>query len=65
MLQEGIDVNSCDYDQRTALMVAAGRGHSAMVRQLLLAGAIPNLKDELGSCALLEAAKGGHELTIR
>jgi hypothetical protein len=35
MLQQGWDVDAADYDQRTGLMLAAGKGSSAAVKQLL------------------------------
>jgi ankyrin repeat protein len=44
MLQQGFDVDSADYDARTALMIAAGKGHLTAIKQLLVAGANPNLQ---------------------
>ena len=42
MLQKGFVVDSTDYNGRTGLMLAAVRGHSAMVKVLLGAKAQPN-----------------------
>jgi ankyrin repeat protein len=64
MLQQGCQVNCCDYDGRTGLMLAAGKGNTPVVKQLLLAGAVVNASDNMGGSALLEACKGGHDDTI-
>jgi hypothetical protein len=61
MLQQGADVNACDYDGRSGLMLAASKGFSACVTQLLAAGAAANAQDVMGGCALLEAVKAGHD----
>ncbi|PSC71927.1 potassium channel SKOR [Micractinium conductrix] len=50
-----------DYDGRTALELAVVKGHAGVVQVLLTAGADANLQDQLGSCALLEACKYGHD----
>jgi ankyrin repeat protein len=64
MLQHGGDVNVVDYDQRTGLMLAAAGGHTAAVRKLIESGAHVNHQDKLGSSALLEAVKAGHDAVI-
>ncbi|GBF99926.1 hypothetical protein Rsub_12619 [Raphidocelis subcapitata] len=64
MLQQGLDVNSSDYDGRTALMLASGHGCLEAVRALLAAGADPSRADALQGCALLEAARGGHDAVL-
>lgn len=64
MLHQGCDVNCSDYDQRTGLILAAGQGHNSVVRKLIDAGATVNQQDKLGSTALLEAVKAGHDHTI-
>jgi hypothetical protein len=46
-------------------MLAAGKGNTLVVKQLLLAGAVVNASDNMGGSALLEACKGGHDDTIR
>jgi ankyrin repeat protein len=41
MLQQGMDVDSADYDGRTALMLACVKGHREVAVLLLGAGADP------------------------
>ncbi len=65
MLRQGFDVDTCDYDGRTGLMLASAHGNLEIVHSLLAAGAEPSLKDNLGGSALLEACKGGHENLVR
>ena len=65
MIQYGFDVNKADYDNRTALMLAVVGGHSAAVNTLLGAGADANVQDNMGSNALVEACRRGHEGLIR
>jgi ankyrin repeat protein len=65
MLRQGRDVNCCDYDGRTGLMLAASKGHGLAVSLLLRSGAKPNAEDLAGSSALLEAARGGHDESLQ
>lgn len=46
------DVNSTDDSNRTALHVAAEKGQSTIVGNLLAAGASPNIQDEFGDIPL-------------
>jgi ankyrin repeat protein len=46
------------------LVLAASKGHSLAVKLLLLSGAAVNAQDRLGSNALLEAVKAGHDKVI-
>lgn len=46
-------------------MLATVQGHLDLVHNLLEAGAQPNLKDNLGGSALLEACKHGHDNIVR
>ncbi|WIA41476.1 hypothetical protein OEZ86_005053 [Tetradesmus obliquus] len=64
MLQQGCDVNCCDYDGRTGLMLAASKGLAPALKQLLVAGAAVDALDHGGSSALLEACSGGHDEVI-
>ena len=64
LLQQGCRVGCCDYDGRSGLVLAAAKGHILAVRLLLLSGADVNATDRLGSNALLEAVKAGHDATI-
>lgn len=57
----GANVNRFDGNGRTPLHEAARRGETAIVRDLLRAGAIVNLPDhEAGATPLHSAACGGH-----
>lgn len=58
----GIDavLNSRGPQGVTALMLAAAKGHCALLRVLLLAGANTYLETESGASALLLAAREGH-----
>lgn len=53
-----------DYDNRTALMLAAAEGHKNIVNYLVSHGADKNLKDCTGSTALDEALKKQHKEII-
>lgn len=64
MLQQGCSVSCCDYDGRSGLVLAAGKGHSLAVKVLLLSAADVNAQDVMGSNALLEAVKAGHDEVI-
>ncbi|XP_069385246.1 glutaminase liver isoform, mitochondrial-like [Paralichthys olivaceus] len=51
----GVDVNAVDYDERSALHVAATEGHTEVIRFLLKnTGANPALKDRWGRSPLHE-----------
>ncbi|CAG9821942.1 unnamed protein product [Phaedon cochleariae] len=55
-----VQVDDKDENGSTALMVAATKGRSAMVRELLIHGADPNIEDNDCWTALLCACKEGH-----
>jgi len=61
MLGHGFDPNSSDYDQRSALMLAAAKGYHDSVALLVEAGADPSRSDAFGGTALWEACKRGHD----
>jgi ankyrin repeat protein len=48
MLQQGLPVESCDYDGRTALLLACSKGQVEAAQLLVYAGADVNMKDNLG-----------------
>ena len=60
----GINVNICDYDQRTALHIAAGAGSLSAVKLLMLLGAEPRRGDKWGNIPLDDAKAGGHTAVI-
>lgn len=60
-LAEGVDANSLDWNEQTALMTAASKGHIQMVTYLLEEKmADVNLSDKDHVSALMEAAANGH-----
>jgi hypothetical protein len=57
-IEAGVDVNSADEEQRTALLFASFNGHTSVVKLLLDNGALPSQRDGLGRTALMWAATG-------
>jgi glutaminase len=55
---EGASVNACDYDQRSALHLAAAEGHESAVSFLLDARADVNAQDRWGGTPLKDAERG-------
>lgn len=53
LLAEGVDVSAADFDDRTALHVAACEGHSEVVKYLIKKGANVNARDRWGSTVSL------------
>ena len=65
MLQyEGHAPDSCNYEGRTALILAAMHGHREIALALLGSGADPNAQDKDGTTALLKAVKSGHDSIV-
>lgn len=64
LLLQGLDINSCDHDSRTALMIASRKGNVTSVGMLIDAGADSSLCDGHGHNALLEASLAGHDQII-
>ena len=58
LLEDGADVNGCDEQGQTALMVASAAGRVETVQLLLGAGAEIDLQDESSLTALMHAAAG-------
>lgn len=54
-----------DIQGRTAIMFAAEKGHAAIVKRLLGAGADPHVRDTRGITALSLARKGGHTEVVK
>jgi len=60
LLQHHARADAGDANQRTALHVAAANGHVHMVKELVAAGASPDLADNYGRTPWLEAAAHAH-----
>ena len=60
MLQQGFAPDSADYDGRTALMLAAVKGHADVAVALISAGADVMVRDNLKRTPLMEACVYGH-----
>ncbi len=65
LLKAGSDVDAVSSAGLTALMSAALGGHTAVVSELLQAGANPNLKDAKGWSALTHARASATPTTVR
>jgi hypothetical protein len=59
ILDQGVDVNTRDYDMRTALHLAAAEGRHAIAALLISKGAEIDVKDRFGLTPTDEATKGG------
>ncbi len=64
LVDNGVDPNACNHDQRTALHLAAASGHREVVEYLLAAGADPARKDLWGGTPHGDAKRGGHEVVM-
>lgn len=56
----GLSPDCCDYDKRTALMLACAEGNMDAAVTLVQVHADPYLKDRWGHTALMEAKDNGH-----
>ena len=54
---KNVDINTCDYDKRTALHLAAAEGHIEIIKYLLDEGANKLIKDRWGNTPYHEANK--------
>ena len=59
-LSGGVDANEVDYDQRSALHLAASEGQMDVVKLLLDKGARPSLPDRWGFKAVDDAIRNKH-----
>ena len=60
MLQDGVSLNACDYDGRTAVHLAASNGNFRALKWLVSNGAAINVMDRFGNTALDDAIREGH-----
>ncbi len=63
-IEAGAEVNSADYDGRTALHLAAAEGRDEALQLLLALGADPRRVDRFGSTPIAEARRGGHATAV-
>jgi hypothetical protein len=61
----GIEVDQRDQRGDTALLVAAAKGHIAVIDTLLAHGASVNARNRAGDCSVLVAARGAHWAVLR
>ncbi|KAI5078236.1 hypothetical protein GOP47_0005907 [Adiantum capillus-veneris] len=61
LISEGADVDIADFDDRTALHVAACEGHARVVNLLVKKGANANARDRWGSTPLSDAKHYGNK----
>jgi ankyrin repeat protein len=61
LLAKGVDVNTVNLDNSTALHLAAHRGHKAVAELLIIRGADVNSVDHRDRTPLYKAARSGHE----
>eukprot|EP00250_Pteridium_aquilinum_P035839 c9990_g1_i1 orf=649-1539(+) len=61
LINDGADVNIADFDDRTALHVAACEGHARVVNLLVKNGANVNARDRWGSTPLSDAKHYGNK----
>jgi len=60
LVKNGVDVNTGDYDSRTALHLAASEGYVDVVESLLALNANVNATDRMGFSPLVDACRHGH-----
>lgn len=69
LLRAGANIHACDADERTALMYAAAKGRTGVVRLLLRHSADVNAVAHVGGynwrSVFSEAARGGHGSALR
>jgi len=60
LLLKGLDINTCDFDERTTLHLASSQGNAKVVELLLKEGADVHAVDRYGNNALHEAVTNNH-----
>jgi len=65
LASQNVDVNAVDEHGNTPLIEAARLGHDKVATALLLAHADPSIKNDEGKTALMLAAEGRHDETVR
>jgi glutaminase len=65
LIARGVNINSADYDGRTALHLAASEGHARIVDFLLLKGAALHSTDRWGNTPYDDALKNKHDAVLK
>ena len=60
LLQKGLDINTCDFDERTTLHLSSSQGNVKVVELLIKEGADVHAVDRYGNNALHEAVTENH-----
>jgi ankyrin repeat protein/class 3 adenylate cyclase len=60
LIQNGININSIDYDRRSSLHLAAANGHKHIVEYAISKGANAGMPDRLGRSPADDALHSGH-----
>ena len=61
MLQNGVSLNTCDYDGRTAAHLSASNGHLRTLKWLVSNGARVDVMDRFDNYPLDDATREGHK----
>ena len=61
---KGIDLNSADYDGRTALHLAASEGQAEVVEYLIRRKVNADVKDRWGGTPSKDAKRGKHKIIV-
>jgi ankyrin repeat protein len=64
LLDKGVDVNTIDRDDNTALIWAAKYGQRACVQKLIEKGSKVDVKNSVGWTALITASRNGHKAVV-
>lgn len=57
----GVDINTGDYDSRTALHISASMGNVSLSKMLIGAGSNTSIEDTFGNTPAADALRGGYE----
>jgi ankyrin repeat protein len=65
VVEQGANVDTCDYDKRSALHLAASEGHKEVVKFLLAYKASVDVQDRWGGTPLNDAYREGHVAVMK
>ncbi|GMN46089.1 hypothetical protein TIFTF001_015266 [Ficus carica] len=64
LIEAGANPNNTNYDGRSALHIAASKGHEEIIDFLIEQRVDVNISDKFGNTPLLEAIKNGHDRVV-